>query len=115
MDSRMRASDAERNHTVTVLREEVGTGRLTLDEFSQRADAAYRSRTIGELATLTLDLPSPATPPAPPRSRRVPQAVVLIAIAVALAITFAVMSGRIGIGPMDGPTMDRMMTQMIDK
>ncbi len=87
MDSRMRASDAERNHTVTVLREEVGTGRLTLDEFSQRADAAYRSRTIGELATLTLDLPSPATPPAPPRSRRMPQAVVLIAIAVALAIT----------------------------
>lgn len=115
MNTQMRASDSDRNHTVTVLREEVGTGRLTLDEFTQRADAAYHSRTVGELATLTLDLPSPATPPAPPRSRRMPQAVVLIAIAVALAITFAVMSARIGIGPMDGPTMDHMMTQMMGR
>ncbi|MBN9607972.1 MAG: hypothetical protein BGO26_06255 [Actinobacteria bacterium 69-20] len=111
----MRASDTDRNHTVTVLREEVGTGRLTLDEFTQRADAAYRSRTVGELDMLTRDLPIPTSTPTPPRTRRLPMAVILAAVALALAITFIVMSARIGIGPMDGQTMDHVMTQMMSK
>jgi hypothetical protein len=73
MDSQMRASDIDRNNTVTVLREEVGTGRLTLDEFAQRADAANRSRTVGEFAKVTLDLSTPRTPVAPSQSRRAKQ------------------------------------------
>jgi hypothetical protein len=55
----MRASDADRERTVATLQREVGTGRLTLDEFSERTAIAYHSRTLGELAALTRDLPHP--------------------------------------------------------
>jgi hypothetical protein len=40
--SAQRVSDAERDHTVTMLREHVVAGRLTLDEFSERV--GWRSR-----------------------------------------------------------------------
>ncbi|WP_219418106.1 DUF1707 SHOCT-like domain-containing protein [Pseudonocardia nigra] len=55
----MRASDADRERTVAILQREVGTGRLTLDEFSERSAIAYHARTLGELAALTRDLPRP--------------------------------------------------------
>ncbi|MGH3985684.1 MAG: DUF1707 SHOCT-like domain-containing protein [Pseudonocardiaceae bacterium] len=32
------------------LQQQVGTGWLTLDEFSERSAAAYRARTLGDLA-----------------------------------------------------------------
>lgn len=51
------ASDAEREHSVTLLREAVGEGRLTLEEFSQRVDLAYAARTDQELAVIVRDLP----------------------------------------------------------
>lgn len=57
MDPRVRAADADRERVVDLLRQQVGTGRLTLDEFSDRAAATYRARTMGELASLTRDLP----------------------------------------------------------
>lgn len=63
MDHGTRASDADRERVVTMLREQVGTGRLTLDEFSQRSATAYRSRTVSELDLLTRDLPRPAPAP----------------------------------------------------
>ncbi len=47
------ASDAEREHSIVLLREAVGEGRLTLEEFSQRVDLAQAARTDGELAALT--------------------------------------------------------------
>ncbi|MQA85377.1 MAG: DUF1707 domain-containing protein [Streptosporangiales bacterium] len=52
----LRASDADRERTVDVLREAVADGRLTLDEHGERVDRAYASRTLGELAELTTDL-----------------------------------------------------------
>ena len=64
--SNVRASDADRERTVAQLQREVGTGRLTLDEFSERSGAAYQARTVGELSTLTSDLPR--TDPVPPRT-----------------------------------------------
>jgi hypothetical protein len=60
MDHQMRASDADREHAVAMLHEQVGTGRLTLEEFSQRSATAYQSRTVGELDSLVRDLPQPA-------------------------------------------------------
>ncbi|MCC9184798.1 DUF1707 domain-containing protein [Mycolicibacterium mageritense] len=36
---------------------------MTIDEFSQRAAALYRSRTMGELAALAADLPPEANAP----------------------------------------------------
>jgi hypothetical protein len=53
----VRASDAERQLTVERLHRAVGAGRLTLEEFDERAAKAYAARTRGELADLTRDLP----------------------------------------------------------
>jgi hypothetical protein len=57
----VRASDAEREATVTRLQTAVGEGRLDLDEFGQRASAAYAAATTAELAELLADLPAPVS------------------------------------------------------
>jgi len=63
----LRASDAERERTATLLREHFAAGRLTPEELSDRLDAAYAARTVAELDTLAHDLPA-AAPPAPASS-----------------------------------------------
>ena len=52
----VRASDADRDRIVEVLRAAAGDGRLTADEFDERLEAALSSRTLDELAVLTADL-----------------------------------------------------------
>jgi class 3 adenylate cyclase len=52
-----RVADADRDRTVTLLREHVVEGRLTLDEFSQRMGAALEAKTRGELDAVMADLP----------------------------------------------------------
>ena len=60
----LRASDADRDRVIDVLRAATADGRLTADEFSERMAAALSSRTFRELAPLTADLAAPpATPP----------------------------------------------------
>jgi hypothetical protein len=61
------ASDAEREHSVVLLRDAVTTGRMTLEEFSDRVGRAQVARTDRDLAELTVDLPAqaPALPTAP--------------------------------------------------
>jgi hypothetical protein len=54
--SEMRASDADRDRVMEVLRTAAGDGRLTPDELDERLEAALSSRTLGELAVLTADL-----------------------------------------------------------
>ena len=62
----MRASDADRDRVIDVLRAATADGRLTADEFSERMEAALASRTFRELAPLTADLAAaPAAPAAP--------------------------------------------------
>jgi hypothetical protein len=53
-----RISDADRDRVAHELREHTVAGRLTLDEFSERIDLAYRARSSDELAALSADLPS---------------------------------------------------------
>jgi hypothetical protein len=53
----VRASDADREAVVTRLQSAVGEGRINLDEFGQRADAAYAAVTRAELDLLVADLP----------------------------------------------------------
>jgi Domain of unknown function (DUF1707)/Cell wall-active antibiotics response 4TMS YvqF len=55
-----RASDAEREGTVTRLREAAAEGRLTVEELTERIDAAYAATTRAELEPLTADLPATA-------------------------------------------------------
>jgi Domain of unknown function (DUF1707)/Cell wall-active antibiotics response 4TMS YvqF len=54
----VRASDSDRDRVATHLREHLADGRLTLDEFTERIDAAHAARTVGELEELTRDLPA---------------------------------------------------------
>ncbi|QES48432.1 hypothetical protein DEJ50_12000 [Streptomyces venezuelae] len=56
--SDLRASDADRERVVERLRDAVAEGRLTLEEFEERLEAAYASRTYAELEPLTRDLPA---------------------------------------------------------
>jgi len=59
--SRVRASDADREHVVGVLREAFAEGRLTADEHSARVGQAYAAQTYAELATVSADLPAGAS------------------------------------------------------
>jgi len=52
----LRASDADRDRVIDVLRAATEDGRLTADEFNERMEAALSSRTFRELAPLTADL-----------------------------------------------------------
>ncbi|GHI89475.1 DUF1707 SHOCT-like domain-containing protein [Streptomyces xanthophaeus] len=54
----LRASDADRDRVVERLRDAVAEGRLDMDEFEERLEAAYKSRTYAELEPLTRDLPA---------------------------------------------------------
>jgi DUF1707 SHOCT-like domain len=66
-DSPILASDAEREQSIVLLRDAVTSGRLTLEEFSDRVGQAQSARTDRDLAALTVDLPSaaPAVPAIP--------------------------------------------------
>ena len=68
-DSEERLSDAERDQAVAWLRDHLLSGRLTLEEFSERVDEAYAARVRADLERLRLGLPSPQELPAV-RSRR---------------------------------------------
>jgi hypothetical protein len=59
----VRASDADRETVVARLQAAVGEGRIDLDEFGQRADAAYAAVSRAELDLLVADLPADAPPP----------------------------------------------------
>jgi hypothetical protein len=64
------ASDAERERSVSALRDAVAEGRLTLEEFSERVDLAYAARTDVELSGLVRDLPAGRSEPALPADSR---------------------------------------------
>jgi hypothetical protein len=70
----LRASDADRERAVVLLREHAAQGRLTLEEFTERMSAAYLARTSDELEELARDLPAAHAPVA---SRRRPTRFVL--------------------------------------
>lgn len=57
-DPSIRVSDADREETVIALREHLVAGRLTLEEFSERVDAALRASVTQELAQVQQDLPA---------------------------------------------------------
>ncbi|MFH8639593.1 DUF1707 SHOCT-like domain-containing protein [Streptomyces goshikiensis] len=60
----LRASDADRERVVERLRDAVAEGRLDMEEFQERLEAAYASRTYAELEPLTRDLPAVGGAPA---------------------------------------------------
>lgn len=64
----MRASDQDRERTVAALQRHTGAGRLTLDEFAERVDAACAARTLDELGAIVRDLPTEPAHDAPDTS-----------------------------------------------
>ncbi len=93
----LRIGDLERDAAVTALGEHYAAGRLTKEEFDDRADVAWRARTRSDLAPLFADLPGlqslrPATPPAAQRgatkgrrSRSAPPVLPVLLLLVVLA------------------------------
>ncbi|HUC22663.1 MAG TPA: DUF1707 domain-containing protein [Streptosporangiaceae bacterium] len=60
-NSRLRASDADRDAAAAVINNALAEGRLTAEEHSGRLDAIYSAKTQGELVPLLDDLPGQRT------------------------------------------------------
>jgi hypothetical protein len=90
----MRASDADRDAVLSELSEHFQAGRLTAEEFDERAGQALAARTHGELRDLLRDLPaarpgpqSPAaTSSAAPSQRSWRPALLPVAVLAVMAI-----------------------------
>lgn len=108
-----RASDAERERAVAALNRHYVDGRLTTEEFSDRAHTAYAARTLADLERLFDDLPRLGDLPAvreaagtadstraadvgPPPRRTRPPAGVLVAALVAAVVLGAMAFGDAG-------------------
>lgn len=112
----VRVSDAERDQAVAELSEHFEAGRLSQEEFEDRAGRALRARTGSDLAELFADLPvygaplapragGPAASPAPsPGDLRragniaVARAVIVCVIAMIIAVNLLAGLGRTGLG-----------------
>jgi Domain of unknown function (DUF1707) len=82
-----RASHADREHVVGLLKAAFVQGRLTKDELDARLDRALVSRTYAELAALTADIPAGVTrgqPVREPAARRRGMGWVAVAVAAVL-------------------------------
>ncbi len=65
----LRASHADRDRTVEVLKAAAADGRLTADEFDQRLEAALAARTLADLEPLLADLTTAAAAKVPDSAR----------------------------------------------
>ena len=83
----IRASDEDRQRVVAALERHTGAGRLTLDEFAARVEAACGARTLDELAAVTSDLPA-LTAAQDDRPRR--EFLLLFGVAIATLVLLAV-------------------------
>ncbi len=104
MDPYLRAGDADRERTVAALRTHTTAGRLTLEEFSDRAASAYAATTLADLARLTADLPADRLTPAVTTATAIGASVVPPAIGLALLLVAIVtvtvvvlLSGNVGL------------------
>ena len=59
VNSRLRASDADRDTAAAVVNNALAEGRLTAEEHSQRLDAIFAAKTHADLVPVLDDLPAP--------------------------------------------------------
>jgi hypothetical protein len=64
--SRLRASHADREHVIDMLKAAFVNGRITKDEFDARVSQAFASRTYAELGAVTADIPAGQIADQPP-------------------------------------------------
>ena len=99
----MKASDADRDAVLSDLSEHFQAGRLTAEEFDERAGRALAARTWGELKDLLRDLPTTLPGPRAPAAassaagperlsgRRAPVPIpVLVGIGIAIAVSVGI-------------------------
>jgi hypothetical protein len=86
----VRAADSDREATVGKLEDALREGRITVDEFRQRTEAAYAATTATELEPLLADLPVSATPEVEIVGTRPPETVFNVMGDVTLTLTGAV-------------------------
>lgn len=80
----IRASDAERDAVIEMLRRHTADGRLTMTEFEERVAEAFAARTRGDLDPVLRELPPLQTPAAPGERERRRGSVVALLPRVAL-------------------------------
>jgi hypothetical protein len=68
----LRVGDAERDEVTAALHDHFAQGRLTRDELDERLTAALSAKTVGDLRTVTRDLPGTLVPAQQPRGGRGP-------------------------------------------
>jgi len=106
----LRASDADREQVIGILKDAFVQGRLDKDEFGLRVGQVFASRTYAELAAVTDDLPAgltTATPATPARAQgqaRIPRPGVVLTMATVLypglwAFLLLTGAGQSGSGP----------------
>jgi hypothetical protein len=90
LQPRMRAGDKDRQRVVEQLGKHFGEGRLTVEEFDERAVRAHASVFLDELPALTADLPRDPEPQSrPTRSPRSPRGVPVGVLVLLIAMVLA--------------------------
>ena len=105
--SRLRASHADREHVIDVLKAGFVQGLLTKDEFDARVAQTFTSRTYAELAEVTADIPAGlagAQPPRKPaRARARPPAHILVINAATTVLTAGLWATAVATHAEGGP------------
>jgi hypothetical protein len=87
---RLRASHADREQVIDVLKVAFVQGRLTKDELDTRTGQVFSAKTYADLAAVTADLPPrPAAAPRPPQQVNVEAAAHLTIVAIAIPVVLA--------------------------
>ena len=68
---RLRASHADREQAIEILKAAFAQERLAKDEFEVRVGRAFEARTYAHLGAVTADIPAPPMPDQPPSTYRV--------------------------------------------
>ena len=102
--SRLRASDADREQVIEVLKVAFVQGRLTQDQLDTRVGLALGSRTYADLADLTADIPagSAAAQPAGSPARTLAKAARRSGICILVAFDLVGVAVLIQSGPVTG-------------
>jgi hypothetical protein len=97
--NRLRASHADREQVIGILKAAFVQGMLDKDEFDQRMSQAFAARTHADLAAVTADLPAGLAPTQPPRTpSQVPTKAAKAAICVGLALALFTVAAALGPG-----------------
>jgi len=88
-DPELRASDGDRERVVDQLQADAGEGRLSVEELEERTERALGAGTVGDLATLTRDLPERRVAPRRSRPRPRPELRTFVAVTTLLIAVWA--------------------------